>query len=90
MPGTLLELPWDLVAEGLAVARYVLQKDIVTALGFLFSYLLPGRTPWTEPTSSLPCGTATFLPDLPLRANLVEPPADWLGLRSGWAVGRRG
>jgi len=84
------ELPRALVAEGLAVALYVLQKGVVTELGFLFSSLLPGHAPGVDPTSSLLGGASPFLTDfLPLRAHLVEPPADRLGFRSGPAVGRK-
>lgn len=79
-----------MVAEGLAVTLYVLQEGVVAALGFLFSSLLPGRAPGVDPTPDLLCGAASFLSDLPLRANLVEPPANRLGLRSGHTIGRRG
>jgi len=91
LPGNLSELPGALVAEGLAVAFYMFQKGVVTALGFLFSSLLPGRAPGVDPTPGLVDGAAPFLTDfLPLRAYLVEPPADRLGFRSGHAVGRKG
>jgi len=86
--------PGDLIAEGLAVAIYMLQKGIVTTLGFLFPELLLCRAPRVDPTPAcmpgLLCGASAFPSHLPLGADFIEPRADRSRLRRVRTVGRRG